>query len=113
MRRFMTSIAIGTLILGGLTSLVVATSASAAGPAITVTPNTALTRVNRSRSSAPVWHNETHAVRDRIVMATATSHGVRHGHGNPRDGERQRYLHAGVQRRHRHCWQRNVRHDVI
>jgi Neocarzinostatin family len=41
MRRFMTSIAIGTLILGGLTSLGVAT-ASAAGPAITVTPSTGL-----------------------------------------------------------------------
>jgi hypothetical protein len=37
----MTSIAIGTLILGGLTSLGVAT-ASAAGPSITVTPNTGL-----------------------------------------------------------------------
>jgi hypothetical protein len=42
MRRFMTSIAIGALALGGLASLGVA-SASAAGPAITVTPNTALT----------------------------------------------------------------------
>jgi hypothetical protein len=42
MRRFMTSIAIGTLILGGLTSLGVAT-ASAAGPTITVTPSTGLT----------------------------------------------------------------------
>jgi hypothetical protein len=41
MRRFMTSIAIGTLILGGLASLGVAT-ASAAGPAITATPNTGL-----------------------------------------------------------------------
>ena len=41
MRRLMTSIAIGTLILGGLTSLGVAT-ASAAGPSITVTPNTGL-----------------------------------------------------------------------
>jgi Neocarzinostatin family len=41
MRRFMTNIAIGTLILGGLTSLGVA-SASAAGPAITATPNTGL-----------------------------------------------------------------------
>jgi hypothetical protein len=43
MRRFMTSIAIGTLILGGLTSLGLATTASAATPAITVTPNTGLT----------------------------------------------------------------------
>jgi hypothetical protein len=42
MRRFMTSIAIGVLALGGLASLGVAT-ASAAGPAITVTPNTGLT----------------------------------------------------------------------
>jgi hypothetical protein len=42
MRRFMTSIAIGALALGGLASLGAAT-ASAAGPAITVTPNTALT----------------------------------------------------------------------
>jgi len=42
MRRFMTSIAIGALALGGLASFGVAT-ASAAGPAITVTPNTALT----------------------------------------------------------------------
>jgi len=40
MRRFMTSIAIGTLILGGLTSLGLATTASAATPAITVTPST-------------------------------------------------------------------------
>jgi len=36
MKRFMTSIAIGTLILGGLTTLGVA-SASAAGPTITLT----------------------------------------------------------------------------
>jgi len=42
MRRFMTSIAIGALALGGLSSLGAAT-ASAAGPVITVTPNTALT----------------------------------------------------------------------
>ena len=42
MRRFMTSIAIGALALGGLASLGAAT-ASAAGPAITVTPNAALT----------------------------------------------------------------------
>lgn len=42
MRRFMTSIAIGALALGGLASLGAAT-ATAAGPAITVTPNTALT----------------------------------------------------------------------
>jgi hypothetical protein len=42
MRRFMTSIAIGALALGGLASLGAAT-ASAAGPVITVTPNTALT----------------------------------------------------------------------
>ena len=35
MRRIMTSIAIGTLILGGLTSLGLATTASAATPAIT------------------------------------------------------------------------------
>ena len=41
MRRFMTSIAIGTLILGGLTTLGVAT-ASAAGPSIMVTPSTDL-----------------------------------------------------------------------
>ncbi|HEY5010271.1 MAG TPA: neocarzinostatin apoprotein domain-containing protein, partial [Acidimicrobiales bacterium] len=39
----MTSIAIGTLILGGLTSLGVATIASAAGPTIQVTPSTGLT----------------------------------------------------------------------
>jgi hypothetical protein len=42
MRRIMTSIAIGTLILGGLTSLGLATAASAAGPTITATPNTGL-----------------------------------------------------------------------
>ncbi len=44
MRRFMTSIAIGTLILGGLTSLGlgVATTASAAGPTIVLTPSTGL-----------------------------------------------------------------------
>jgi hypothetical protein len=42
MRRIMTSIAIGALTLGGLASLGAAT-ASAAGPSITVTPNTALT----------------------------------------------------------------------
>ena len=41
MKRFMTSIAIGTLILGGLTTLGVA-SASAAGPTITLTPSTGL-----------------------------------------------------------------------
>lgn len=41
MRRIMTSIAMGALVLGGLASLGAAT-ASAAGPAITVTPNTAL-----------------------------------------------------------------------
>lgn len=41
MRRIMTSIAIGALVVGGLTSLGVAT-ASAAGPAITATPNTGL-----------------------------------------------------------------------
>ncbi len=41
MRRFMTNIAIGVLVLGGLTSLGVA-SASAATPTITATPNTAL-----------------------------------------------------------------------
>jgi len=40
MRRLMTSIAIGTLILGGLTSLGVATASAA--PAITVTPSTGL-----------------------------------------------------------------------
>jgi hypothetical protein len=39
----MTNIAIATLVLGGLTSLGVAATASAAGPAITVTPNTGLT----------------------------------------------------------------------
>ncbi|MGB8197129.1 MAG: neocarzinostatin apoprotein domain-containing protein [Acidimicrobiales bacterium] len=38
----MTNIAIGTLILGGLTSLGIATTASAAGPSIAVAPNTAL-----------------------------------------------------------------------
>jgi hypothetical protein len=43
MRRFMTGIASVTLILGGLTSLGLATTASAAGPTITVTPNTGLT----------------------------------------------------------------------
>jgi hypothetical protein len=42
MRRFMTSIAIGTLILGGLTSLGLATAASAAGPTIVLTPSTGL-----------------------------------------------------------------------
>ncbi len=42
MRRFMTSIAIGTLVLGGLTTLGVATTASATGPTITVTPSTGL-----------------------------------------------------------------------
>ena len=42
MRRFMTSIAIGTLILGGLTSLGLATAASAAGPTIQLTPSTGL-----------------------------------------------------------------------
>jgi hypothetical protein len=42
MRRFMTSIAIGTLILGGLTSLGIATTASAAGPTIVLTPSTGL-----------------------------------------------------------------------
>lgn len=41
MRRIMTSIAIGTLIVGGLASLGVA-SASAAGPSITATPSTGL-----------------------------------------------------------------------
>ena len=41
MRRILRSIAVGTMILGGLTSLGVAT-ASAAGPTITVTPNTGL-----------------------------------------------------------------------
>jgi len=46
MRRFMTSIAIGTLILGGLTSLGLATTASAATPAITVTPSTGLQNGN-------------------------------------------------------------------
>ena len=40
MRRLMTSIAIGTLILGGLTSLGVATASAA--PAITATPSTGL-----------------------------------------------------------------------
>lgn len=42
MRRILTSIAIGTLVLGGLTSLGVATTASATGPSITVTPSTGL-----------------------------------------------------------------------
>jgi len=42
MRRIMTSIAIGALALGGLASFGAA-AASAAGPAITVTPSTALT----------------------------------------------------------------------
>jgi neocarzinostatin family protein len=42
MRRFMTSIAIGTLILGGVTSLGLATVATAAGPSIQLTPSTAL-----------------------------------------------------------------------
>ena len=42
MRRFMTNIAIGALLVGGLASLGVA-SASAATPAITATPNTGLT----------------------------------------------------------------------
>jgi Neocarzinostatin family len=41
MRRFMTNISIGALVLGGLASLGVA-SASAATPTITATPNTAL-----------------------------------------------------------------------
>jgi hypothetical protein len=45
MRRFMTSIAIGTLVLGGLASFGVM-SASAAGPTITVTPSTGLTNGN-------------------------------------------------------------------
>jgi neocarzinostatin family protein len=43
MRRFMTGIASATLILGGLTSLGLATTASAAGPTIQVTPSTGLT----------------------------------------------------------------------
>ncbi len=42
MRRIMTGIATATLILGGLTSLGLATTASAAGPAIVVTPSTGL-----------------------------------------------------------------------
>src|SRR5664280_500635 len=42
MRRFMTSIAIGTLILGGVTSLGLATTATAAGPSIQLTPSTGL-----------------------------------------------------------------------
>jgi hypothetical protein len=41
MRRFMTSIAMGTLIIGGLSFVGVATASAA--PAITVTPSTALT----------------------------------------------------------------------
>jgi hypothetical protein len=42
MKRFITSIAIGAMILGGVAAMGAAT-ASAAGPAITITPNTALT----------------------------------------------------------------------
>src|SRR5580692_2915250 len=42
MRRFMTGIASVTLILGGLTSLGLATTASAAGPTIVLTPSTGL-----------------------------------------------------------------------
>jgi len=42
MRRFITSIAIGAMILGGVAAMGAAT-ASAAGPTITITPSTALT----------------------------------------------------------------------
>jgi hypothetical protein len=42
MKRFITSIAIGAMILGGVAAMGAAT-ASAAGPTITITPNTALT----------------------------------------------------------------------
>jgi hypothetical protein len=73
MRRFMTSIAIGTLILGGLTSLGVAT-ASAAGPAITVTPNTGL----QNGSSVTVagsgfQDNETLYALECVNLGTATN----------------------------------------
>lgn len=42
MRRFITSIAIGVLVLGGIAAMGAA-AASAAGPSITITPSTALT----------------------------------------------------------------------
>jgi hypothetical protein len=73
MKRFITSIAIGVMILGGVAVMGAAT-ASAAGPTITVTPNTALTNGQAvSVSGTGFQNNETLYALECINLGTATN----------------------------------------
>jgi len=113
MKRFMTSIAIGTLILGGLTTLGVA-SASAAGPTITLTPSTGC-RLARSWPWPARVPGRRDPLRPRVRQRRRRheSNRLRHQHREPRPVQCHGHVLGFGHRRHgsdrRH---HDVRNDV-